>query len=85
MLFQPDQNENNILIEYELHTWHTDGLLTAIEDEPYSSSSLIESTDEYCGGLTVSVSIGVSLVGSSSSSVPSLPVATLKSKTVLIM
>lgn len=54
-------------------------LLTENEGGSHSSSSAIESI-EYCGSKIVSVNTGVSIVGSSNSSVPSLPVATLKLK-----
>lgn len=56
-------------------------LLTENEEGPHSSSSLIESIDEYWGDLVVSVCSEESIIiGSSSSSVASLPVATLKPK-----
>jgi len=54
-------------------------ILTENEDAPHSSSSIIESI-EYWESEIASVNTGVSIVGSSNSSVPSLPVAILKSK-----
>lgn len=53
-------------------------LLTENEDGPDSSSSLIESIDEYWACTVVSDGIVTSTVESSSSSVHSLQVATLK-------
>jgi len=62
-------------------------LLTENEDGPHSSSSLMASineADEYCGSISDSVDTEVSKVMSSSSSVPSLPVATLQIIVLLI-
>jgi len=58
-------------------------ILTENEGAPNSSSSLIESI-EYWRSETVSVNTGVSIVGSSNSSVPSLPVAILKPKQLVM-